>query len=61
MGIIHDDFLSPKIMNTSELYKKLPKTNCGRCAQKMYLPFALSAIKGDADLLKNRNRIVIIR
>lgn len=48
-------------MNTIELYKRLPKTNCGRCSAKACLPFALSVIKGDADLLKNRDRKVIIR
>lgn len=37
-------------MNTVELYKKLPKKNCGRCSQKACMPFALSAIKGDTDL-----------
>lgn len=37
-------------MNTIELYKKLPKKNCGRCSQKACMPFALSVIKGDADL-----------
>jgi hypothetical protein len=37
-------------MNTIELYKKLPKKNCGRCSQKTCMPFALSVIKGDADL-----------
>ena len=37
-------------MNTIELYKKLPKKNCGKCSQKACMPFALSVIKGDADL-----------
>jgi hypothetical protein len=37
-------------MNTIELYKKLPRKNCGRCSQKACMPFALSVIKGDADL-----------
>lgn len=37
-------------MNAIELYKKLPKINCGRCRQKTCMPFALSVIKGDADL-----------
>lgn len=37
-------------MNTIELYKKLPKKNCGSCSQKACMPFALSVIKGDADL-----------
>ncbi len=37
-------------MNAIELYKRLPKTNCGRCGAKACLPFALSVIKGDVDL-----------
>lgn len=37
-------------MNSVELYKKLPQKNCGKCAQKTCMPFALSVLKGDADL-----------
>ncbi|MBI5632663.1 MAG: DUF3786 domain-containing protein [Nitrospirae bacterium] len=37
-------------MNAIELYKRLPRKNCGRCSQKACMPFALSVIKGDADL-----------
>ena len=37
-------------MNPLELYKKLPKKNCGKCRQKTCMPFALAIIKGDADL-----------
>ena len=37
-------------MNALELYKKLPKKNCGECRQKKCLPFALSLIKGEAEL-----------
>jgi hypothetical protein len=37
-------------MNAVELYKRLPKTNCGKCGLKTCLPFALAVIKGDADL-----------
>ncbi|MBI5846600.1 MAG: DUF3786 domain-containing protein [Nitrospirae bacterium] len=37
-------------MNAIELYKKLPKKNCGRCSQKTCMPFALSVIKGEATL-----------
>jgi len=37
-------------MNAIELYKKLPKKNCGKCSQKACMPFALSVIKGDANL-----------
>ena len=37
-------------MNAIELYKELPKKNCGECSQKKCMPFALSLIKGDAEL-----------
>lgn len=37
-------------MNAIELYKRLPKKNCGKCSQKTCMPFALSVIKGGADL-----------
>lgn len=37
-------------MNPLELYKKLPKKNCGKCSLKTCLPFALAVVKGDADL-----------
>ena len=37
-------------MNAIELYKKLPKKNCGQCRQKKCMPFALSLIKGEAEL-----------
>jgi len=37
-------------MNTLELYKNLPKKNCGECRQKNCIPFALSVIKGEAEL-----------
>lgn len=37
-------------MNTLELYKKLPKKNCGQCRQKTCMPFALSVIKGESEL-----------
>ncbi|TAN39487.1 MAG: DUF3786 domain-containing protein [Nitrospirae bacterium] len=37
-------------MNVLELYKKLPKTNCGRCSQKACMPFAVAVVKGDSDL-----------
>lgn len=37
-------------MNAIELYKKLPKKNCGQCRQKNCLPFALSLVKGAAEL-----------
>ena len=37
-------------MNALELYKRLPKKNCGQCRQKKCMPFALSLIKGEAEL-----------
>lgn len=37
-------------MNPIELYKELPRKNCGKCRQKTCMPFALSVIKGDAEL-----------
>jgi len=36
-------------MNAIELYRKLPKKNCGECRQKKCMPFALSLIKGEAE------------
>jgi len=39
-------------MNSIELYKNLPKKNCGACRQKACMPFALSVIKGDAELVE---------
>ncbi|MBF0459329.1 MAG: DUF3786 domain-containing protein [Nitrospirae bacterium] len=37
-------------MNTIELYKELPKTNCAACGQKTCMAFALAVIKGSAEL-----------
>ncbi len=37
-------------MNVVELYKKLPRTNCGQCGLKACMPFAVSVIKGDTDI-----------
>jgi len=37
-------------MNAIELYKRLPKKNCGECRQKKCMPFALFLIKGEAEL-----------
>ncbi len=37
-------------MNAVELYRKLPKKNCGKCSLKTCMPFALAVIKGDAEL-----------
>jgi len=37
-------------MNAIELYKRLPKKNCGECRQKKCMPFALCLIKGEAEL-----------
>ncbi len=36
-------------MNAIELYRKLPKKNCGECRQKKCMPFALSLMKGEAE------------
>ena len=38
------------IMNPLEIYKLLPKKNCGECPQKTCMSFAV-ALQGDADLL----------
>ncbi|MFA5354446.1 MAG: DUF3786 domain-containing protein [Thermodesulfovibrionales bacterium] len=35
-------------MNAIELYKRLPRKNCGQCRPKACMPFALSVLKGDA-------------
>lgn len=35
-------------MNPIEVYKKLPKKNCGECPQKTCMAYALALIKGDA-------------
>ncbi|MBF0319435.1 MAG: DUF3786 domain-containing protein [Nitrospirae bacterium] len=37
-------------MNTIELYKELPKTNCGDCGQKTCMAFAIAIIKGSSTL-----------
>lgn len=37
-------------MNPLDLYKKLPRKNCGKCGFKTCMPFALSVITGDAVL-----------
>lgn len=37
-------------MNPVELYKKLPRTNCGECRQKACMPFAFALLKGDVAL-----------
>lgn len=37
-------------MKALDLYKKLPKKNCGRCSLKACMPFAISVIKGDTPL-----------
>jgi hypothetical protein len=39
-------------MNPIELYKKLPKKNCGQCRQRNCMPFALSILKGEGDLIE---------
>jgi hypothetical protein len=37
-------------MNAIEIYKRLPKKNCGECRQNKCMPFAFSLIKGEADI-----------
>lgn len=37
-------------MNPVELYKLLPMKNCGKCIQKLCMPFAFAVIKGEADI-----------
>ncbi len=37
-------------MNALELYKKLPRKNCGKCRLHTCMPFALSVLSGDAEL-----------
>ncbi|MBI5102655.1 MAG: DUF3786 domain-containing protein [Nitrospirae bacterium] len=37
-------------MKALDLYKKLPRANCGRCSLKACMPFAISVIKGDTDI-----------
>lgn len=37
-------------MNPVELYKQLPKKNCGDCAQKTCMAFAMAALRGETDL-----------
>jgi Domain of unknown function (DUF3786)/Putative Fe-S cluster len=39
-----------KKMNPLDLYKKLPRKNCGKCRFRTCMPFALSVITGDAVL-----------
>jgi hypothetical protein len=35
-------------VNVLELYRRLPRTNCGKCPQKACMPFAVALAKGDA-------------
>lgn len=37
-------------MKPIDLYKKLPKKNCGKCRQKTCMPFAFATLKGEAEL-----------
>jgi hypothetical protein len=37
-------------MNPLELYKKLPRKNCGKCRSRSCMPFALSVLSGEAEL-----------
>jgi hypothetical protein len=34
-------------VNVLDLYRRLPRTNCGLCAQKACMPFAVALAKGD--------------
>lgn len=53
-----------KSMNPLDLYKKLPRKNCGKCGFKTCMPFALSVITGaavlaDCPLLSEEERQLI--
>ena len=37
-------------MNAVELYKRLPKQNCGKCRQKTCMPFAFALLNGETEL-----------
>lgn len=37
-------------MHAVELYKKLPRKQCGECRQKTCMPFALAVVRGEATL-----------
>jgi hypothetical protein len=37
-------------MNALDIYKKLPRTNCGECSPKTCMAFALSLLKGESEL-----------
>ncbi|HMK60890.1 MAG TPA: DUF3786 domain-containing protein [Dissulfurispiraceae bacterium] len=37
-------------MNPVEIYKKLPRTNCGSCRPKLCMPFAFALVKGESVL-----------
>lgn len=37
-------------MKAVELYKRLPRTNCGQCGQRTCFPFALSVVRGQSSL-----------
>ncbi|MCX8030315.1 MAG: DUF3786 domain-containing protein [Thermodesulfovibrionales bacterium] len=37
-------------MNPLQIYKLLPKTNCGMCLQKLCMPFAFAVSKGESDV-----------
>ncbi len=37
-------------MNAVELYRKLPRKQCGECRQKTCMPFALAVVRGEATL-----------
>lgn len=37
-------------MNTLDVYRKLPRTNCGECPEKRCMAFAVAVTKGTADV-----------
>lgn len=37
-------------MNPIDVYKRLPRTNCGACRQKACMPFAFALLNGEADI-----------
>ncbi len=37
-------------MNALDIYRALPRTNCGSCSRKACMPFALALLQGTADL-----------
>jgi hypothetical protein len=48
--IWYNDHIGRILMNPLELYKKLPRKNCGKCRTRTCMPFALSVLSGGAEL-----------